>query len=86
MSLVLKNWTYEPPEEALDENLEPVSDEEFKEIYKEILDDFDRAYEEAPEPELDAELLKILETEDFMERTRLYEQYCQKRGKSIACE
>lgn len=86
MSLVFKGFTYEPPEEALAENLEPVSDEEFNEIMKEVLDDFDRAYEEAPEPELDPELLKILETEDFMERTRLYEQYCQKKGKSIACE
>ena len=82
----MKNWTYEPPEEAMDENLVPVSDEEFKEIYKEILDDFDRAYAEAPDPELDPELLKILETEDMVERARLYEQYCEKRGKSIACE
>lgn len=86
MSLVMKGFTYEPPEEALDENLEPVSDEEFQEIMKEILDDFDRAYEEAPDPELDPELLKILDVEDMVERARLYEQYCQKRGKSIACE
>ena len=86
MSLVFKGFTYDPPEEALDENLEPVSDEEFKEIYKEILDDFDRAYEEAPDPEIDPEMEKILATEDMVERAKLYERYCEKRGKSIACE
>ena len=86
MSLVFKGFTYEPPEEALAENLEPVSDEEFQEIMKEIIDDFDRAYEEAPEPEIDPEMEKILETEDMVERAKLYERYCEKRGKSIACE
>ena len=82
----MKGFTYEPPEEALAENLEPVTDEEFQEIMKEILDDFDKAYEEAPDPEIDPEMQKILETEDMVERAKLYESYCEKRGKSIACE
>lgn len=84
MSLVFKGFTYEPPEEALAENLEPVTDEEFQEIYKEILDDFDRAYDEMPDPEIDPEMKKILETEDMVERARLYELYCEKRGKSVS--
>lgn len=86
MSLVFKGFTYEPPEEALAENLEPVSDEEFQEIMKEILDEFDRAYAEMPDPEIDPEMQKILETEDMVERAKLYERYCEKRGKSIVCE
>ncbi len=78
----MKDWTYEPPEEALDENLEPVSDEEFKEIYDEILAEYDKIYNETPEPELDPEIEEILATEDMVERARLYRLYCEKKGKT----
>ena len=86
MSVVFKGFTYESPEEAMDENLEPVSDEEFKEIYDEVIKAYEEAYNEAPDPEIDPEMEKILETEDMVERAKLYERYCEKRGKLIACE
>lgn len=57
---------------------EYVSDEEFSEIYNEIMAAFDKAMEEEPEPELSPEVEEILATEDPEERVRLYNKYYDK--------
>ena len=86
MSLVFKDITGELPEEEIDENLVPVSDEELEEIIEEMGKDFLKAIDEQPDPEPDPEMEKILATTDMVERARLYRIYCEKRGESIACE
>ena len=86
MSLWLKDIEDDTPDTITDENLVPVTDEELEEIIEEMGADFLKAIEEQPAPEIDPEMQKILNTEDMVERARLYEIYCEKRGKSIVCE
>lgn len=86
MSLWLKDIEDDSPDTVTDENLVPVSDEELEEIIAELGEAFLKAIDEEPDPEPDPEMEKILETEDMVERARLYRIYCEKRGKSIVCE
>lgn len=65
-------------EPAKDEELTPVTDEEFEEIMKEILDAFDKNLEEikkGPEPELDDMTKELLAAKTMEERVKICNKY-----------
>lgn len=65
-------------EPAKDEELTPVTDEEFEEIMKEILDAFDKNLEEikkGPEPELDDLTKELLAAETTEECAKILNKH-----------
>ena len=79
MSIVLKNINLEATEEADDENLVPVSDEELEEIIEELGNELVAEIEAAYESrELSPEEEEILATDDMDEKVRLYNKYYSK--------